>query len=229
MPFANKMYDSAALEFEIFENYNQTTVKTNAHTEDNTATKTEIETGIGSITNVTSEKEVSAADATNTKNASIADASHVSDADSGYVHDNSTDIDKKKFLDTPMSVVDSFSAGYITNYTEDTKTNDTDNSYLKSRTTDTTQTRTDTVTEASAADSTMDTDSTSDIDSTSTKNKTLTDSVDKKISDTENKSVSGKTGSKTYQEMLKEYREVVIDANKFVVGQLAELFICCFN
>jgi hypothetical protein len=231
MPFANKMYDSAALEleFEIFENYNMTTTKTNTHTESNSDTKTESETGVGSITNVTSQTEVSAADSTNTKNASTTDTAHISDADSGYSHDNSTDTDKKKFLNTPMGTVDTMDDGYLTNYTDDLKTNDTDTSYLKSRTTDTTKAITDTVNETSAADSTMDTDSTSDIDSTSTKNKTLTNSETKNISDAENKVVSGKTGNKTYQEMLREYREVIMDANKFVVGQLAELFICCFN
>lgn len=158
--------------------------------------------------NITETKERDITDVNKTTSSNATTANTVNGASSTSTTNNTSNSDStanatsgQKYSDTPQSEID-YDTNYLTNYTGNESTS-TSNDKSTSKTTDTNK-----------ADSTVD----------ETSNSTFNEDVNNVRNDDYVKKIKGNLGKINYAELTQAYNDVIINLEKSITDELADLF-----
>ena len=205
MPYYNQLYESADLEYNPLTDVNYTTVHAGTGTEQGAVTGSVGYTG----TQTVGSTFVHDSDSTNSQTVGSTNVDALTE------HTNNDRLNWDKYSDTPQGGISGLDSDtYLTNARKVTDVNgqthgSTDTTTFHSLTT------------GSATDDVTDTTNSHTVDAnqtaTTSKNSAMT--TDEYIT-----TVSGKYPGKSYQEMIKEYRDTLLNIDMLIINELETLF-----
>lgn len=226
MPYYNQLYSSTLIDYDIFNNVNlKTTSKNNnttSTTSKNNSTFNSTNDSTSKTTNNSTNNKTGTVENTNVNNNTVTDTTTQTNSSTGTA--NSDDIDK--FSETPQTSLASIQNDtYLTNARiKNNNSSATNSSTIKNTGDVTTHANSETTDEYNVQDKT-----TGIIDNTA-KNTTensseITSKSDNTSVDDYIQNVVGKNNSISNTALLNEYRQSLLNINKMIIDELADLFI----
>lgn len=222
MPYYNKLYETEMLKFDPLNEIDFTksyteknannTIENNDHSKNSTNSESSSTTA-NSKENFTGE----------TKNV-IASNTETTATDAGTIVDSSTNKSTKLHSDTPQGSLQNIESN---SYLTDAEINSTENSNTKTLDT------TNHIEEQIATDNSTDINNSNSTESDTTSKNTASASEASKITNNINSAgskeiiekYSGKNSSKSYAELITEYRESILNIDLMIILELSDLFL----